>query len=83
MDKKISKNKSGIVVSDKMDKTVVVIVESIKEHPVYKKKFTMSKKFKADDQANQYKIGDKVEIASVRPLSRDKKYIVVKNQFPF
>ena len=78
MDKKISKNKSGIVVSDKMDKTVVVIVESIKEHPVYKKKFTMSKKFKADDQANQYKIGDKVEIASVRPLSRDKKYIVVK-----
>lgn len=78
MDNKILSKKTGVVVSDKMDKTVVVLVERIKEHPIYKKKFTVSRKYKADDQANEYKVGDKVEIVSVRPISKEKKYKVVK-----
>ena len=78
MDNKILSKKTGVVVSDKMDKTVVVEVERIKEHPIYKKKFTVSSKYKADDQNNQYKVGDKVEIVSTRPLSKDKHYKVSK-----
>lgn len=78
MENKILSKKIGVVVSDKMDKTVVVVVARIKEHPIYKKKFTVTRKYKADDQNNEYKIGDKVEIISTRPLSKDKKYKVLK-----
>lgn len=78
MENKILSKKIGVVVSDKMDKTVVVVIERIKEHPIYKKKFTVSRKYKADDQNNEYKVGDKVEIVSTRPISKDKKYKVVK-----
>jgi len=78
MKDKMLNKKMGVVVSDKMDKTVVVSVESIKEHPIYKKKFTVSKKYKAHDEKNEYKVGDKVEIVSTKPISKDKHYTVVK-----
>lgn len=66
----------GTVVSDKMDKTVVVKVASKKRHAKYKKTYTATKKFKAHDEDNQYKIGDKVEIESIKPKSRFKNFKV-------
>lgn len=78
MNSQIIRTKKGIVVSDKMDKTVVVLVDRVKTHPLYKKKFTVSKKYKADDQENQYKLGDVVEIVSTKPISKDKKYKVLR-----
>lgn len=77
VEKKIIK-KQGTVISDKCDKTVMVIVESVKEHPIYRKKYAVSKKYKAHDEANDYKVGDKVEISSCRPMSKDKSFIVSK-----
>jgi len=74
---KIIIKQKGIVVSDKMDKTVVVAVDSFKTHAKYKKKYKSTKKYKAHDAENKYKIGDKVEIIPCRPLSKDKKYKVV------
>jgi small subunit ribosomal protein S17 len=68
----------GIVVSDKMDKTVVVKVDMRKRHPKYKKSYTVSRKFKAHSPSNEYHIGDKVKIESIRPKSREKKFIVLK-----
>ena len=78
MAKNTSKIKRGTVISDKMDKTVVVSVSSIKTHPIYKKQFTVSKKYKADDQDNQYKTGEVVEIGSCLPISKDKKFKVLR-----
>ncbi len=69
---------TGIVVSDKMDKTVVVKVDVTKRHPKYHKSYTKSVKYKAHDEENAYHTGDKVIIESVRPLSRDKKFAVIK-----
>jgi len=77
MENKMLSKKTGVVVSDKMDKTIVILVESIKEHPIYKKKFTVSKKYKAEDANNEHKVGDIVEIVSSKPLSRDKHYIAI------
>jgi small subunit ribosomal protein S17 len=68
---------TGIVVSDKMMKTVVVKVDIRKRHPKYKKSYTVSKKFKAHDETNQYKVGDRVIIESTRPISKDKKFKVI------
>ena len=68
---------TGLVVSDKMDKTVVVKVDMRKRHSKYKKSYTVSKRFKAHDEQNQYKVGDRVIIESVRPISKDKKFKVV------
>ena len=68
----------GIVVSDKMQKTVVVKVESIKEHPKYKRRYKSHKKYKAHDQNQEYHIGDKVIIEETTPISKDKKWKVVK-----
>lgn len=68
----------GEVVSDKMDKTVVVKVERIMTHPKYKKKIKVHKKFKAHDEKNEYKVGDKVLIYECRPISKEKKWRVVK-----
>lgn len=70
--------KKGIVVSDKMDKTVVVRVDSLKNHPKYKKKYKVSKRYKVHDEKNEKKIGDVVEIFPVRPKSKDKKYNLVQ-----
>lgn len=67
----------GRVVSDKMDKTIVVLVERIKTHPIYKRRFTIAKKYKAHDPEKKYKIGDKVTIQECRPISREKKWHVV------
>lgn len=67
----------GVVVSDKMQKTVVVEISRMKKHPKYKKYFKVSKKFKAHDAENQYHIGDKVLIQETRPISKDKRWKVV------
>lgn len=68
---------SGIVLSDKMDKTVVVSVSRFVEHPKYGKFYKVSKKYKAHDEENKYKTGDKVEIHSTRPISKDKNFKVL------
>lgn len=69
----------GIVVSDKMAKTVVVSVSHFVKHPLYGKFYKISKKYKAHDENNSHKIGDTVEIVSTRPISKDKKFTVVNN----
>lgn len=66
----------GTVVSDAMDKTVVVAVKTTKEHPIYRKKYKVTTKFKAHDEANEYKVGDLVEITETRPMSREKHFEV-------
>jgi small subunit ribosomal protein S17 len=76
MKEKIISRKKGVVVSDKMDKTVVVAVDILKTHSKYKKKYRSTKKYKAHDKENKYKIGDLVEIIPCRPISKDKSYIV-------
>jgi small subunit ribosomal protein S17 len=68
----------GVVVSDKMDKTVVVNVSRFVKHPLYVKFYKVSKKYKAHDEGNVYKIGDKVEIIETRPISKDKRFKVIK-----
>jgi len=75
---KIKRVKVGTVVSDKMNKTVVVRIDSVKRHPKYKKTYRVSSKFKAHDENNEYHVGDKVEIEQTRPLSKDKTYKVVR-----
>jgi small subunit ribosomal protein S17 len=67
----------GTVVSDVMAKTVVVKVDSRKRHEKYKKSYTVSKRYKAHDENNEYHVGDKVVIESTRPISKDKKFKVV------
>ena len=70
------KTRQGIVVSDKMDKTVVVRVERLVQHPMYKKYVRQRKKYKAHDPENLCKNGDQVSIIEVRPLSKDKRWRV-------
>ena len=72
------KTLQGIVVSDKMQKTVVVEVESMKEHPKYKRRYKTHKRFKAHDQNQEYHIGDKVLIEETKPISKDKNWVVIK-----
>ena len=69
---------TGTIVSDKMMKTVVVKVDIQKRHPKYKKIYTISKKFKAHDENNEYHTGDKVVIESIRPMSKEKKFKVLR-----
>ncbi|APT18200.1 30S ribosomal protein S17 [Amylolactobacillus amylotrophicus DSM 20534] len=64
----------GRVVSDKMDKTITVVVETYKTHPVYKKRVKYSKKYYAHDESNEAKVGDIVRIMETRPLSRSKRF---------
>lgn len=68
----------GKVVSDKMDKTIVVAVETYKKHELYHKRIRSTKKFKAHDENNQAKIGDTVKISETRPLSKDKSWRLVE-----
>lgn len=70
------KSLSGKVVSDKMDKTVVVEVSSLVQHPVYKKFVRRRKRYKAHDETNQYQIGDVVTLEETRPMSKDKRWRV-------
>lgn len=76
MKEKIKRKLEGVVVSDKMDKTAVVLVKRLKEHPKYKKRYWVSKRFKAHDEKNEYKIGDRVVIEETRPLSKEKRWRV-------
>jgi small subunit ribosomal protein S17 len=71
-------SKIGKVVSDKMDKTIVVRVERQFIHPLYKKTVRKHKRFKAHDETNEAKIGDTVQIRECRPLSKDKTWILKK-----
>ena len=66
----------GIVVSDKMDKTIVVSVTRFVKHPLYGKFYKISKKYKAHDETNKHKVGDEVEIFETRPISKDKRFKV-------
>ncbi len=68
----------GVVTSDKMPKTVVVLVTQVKRHKKYKKQYRVSKKFKADDQNNDYRTGDTVEITESNPISKEKRWKVVR-----
>jgi small subunit ribosomal protein S17 len=72
------KVREGLVVSDKMDKTVVVAVETRKVHPLYKKAIRVTKKYKAHDENNACKIGDIVKISETRPLSKEKHWRVTE-----
>ena len=72
------KTKVGRVVSDKMDKTVVVSVERLRRHPVYKRVVRLSTKFKAHDADNTARIGDTVRIEESRPMSAEKRWRVVE-----
>ncbi|MBO7747543.1 MULTISPECIES: 30S ribosomal protein S17 [Paenibacillus] len=68
----------GKVVSDKMDKTIVVAIETYKKHDLYHKRIKYTKKFKAHDENNQAKIGDIVKVMETRPLSKDKRFRLVE-----
>lgn len=78
MERGIRKTRVGMVVSDKMDKTIVVAVERQVKHPLYKKYIKQTSKFKAHDESNQCDIGDKVKIVETRPLSSSKRWRVVE-----
>ena len=69
---------SGVVVSDKMKKTVVVRIDHSRKHPKYLKYYTVSTRLKAHDEKGEYKTGDQVVIQETRPISRDKRWIVVE-----
>lgn len=74
----IKKKFDGIVTSDKMDKTIVVRVDRVKQHPKYKKRYTVSRNYKVHDEKNECKEGDKVSFTECRPLSKDKRWRVIK-----
>lgn len=78
MERNLRKTRIGLVVSDKMDKTIVVAVVRKVKHPLYKKYITRTKKFKAHDELNQCGIGDKVKIVETRPISKDKCWRLVE-----
>jgi len=75
--KKSNKTLKGVVLSDKMDKTVVVGVSRFVEHKKYGKRFKITKKYKAHDENNSKKIGDMVEIEETKPISKDKHFKVI------
>ncbi|SMB88851.1 SSU ribosomal protein S17P [Thermanaeromonas toyohensis ToBE] len=78
MERGARKTRVGRVVSDKMDKTVVVEVETVKRHPLLGKTIRRTKRFKAHDENNEYRVGDKVLIMETRPLSKEKRWRVVQ-----
>jgi small subunit ribosomal protein S17 len=77
MERSKRKVRLGTVVSDKMDKTIVVAVETFVTHPLYKKQLKKTTKFKAHDENNECGIGDVVKIMETRPLSKDKRWRMV------
>ena len=76
--KKNFRELKGVIVSIKMQKTVVVEVNTSKAHKIYKKRYTTSKRYKAHDENGTYKLGDKVLIRQIRPLSKEKKWVVIR-----
>ena len=77
MERNRRKTRVGIVVSDKMDKTIVVASEDFVRHSLYGKAVKRTKKFKAHDELNECRVGDKVRIMETRPLSKDKRWRLV------
>ncbi len=77
-ERKDRKTRTGRVVSDKMDKTVVVAIEEITAHPMYGRRIRRTKKLKAHDEENQARVGDTVRVMETRPLSREKRWRVVE-----
>ncbi|MBI5306518.1 30S ribosomal protein S17 [Candidatus Wolfebacteria bacterium] len=67
----------GTIVSDKMNKTRVIEITRLKQHPKYKKYFKVTRRFKAHDEKNEYKTGDKVIIEEIRPMSKEKRWKIV------
>jgi len=72
------KQLTGTVISNKMQKTVVVEIEQIKEHPKYRRRYKVHKKYKAHDEKGECKVGDKVLIEECRPISKEKRWMVIK-----
>lgn len=77
-ERNLRKTRIGMVVSDKMDKTIVVAIQEKSKHPLYNKTITRTKKFKAHDENNECGIGDKVKITETRPISKDKNWRLVQ-----
>ena len=77
-ERNLRKTRVGTVVSDKMDKTIVVAIEDNVSHPLYKKIINRTVKFKAHDEKNEAKAGDRVKIMETRPLSKDKRWRLVE-----
>ncbi|MFA5754428.1 MAG: 30S ribosomal protein S17 [Patescibacteria group bacterium] len=73
----LSRQFTGVVVSAKNDKTIVVRVDNVKKHPKYQKRYVVSRRYKVHDEKNTHQIGDKVVFVECRPLSRDKRWRVV------
>ena len=78
MERTLRKTRVGVVVSDKMDKTIVVAVRDNVKHPLYKKVIKKTYKLKAHDENNECGIGDTVEVMETRPLSKDKRWRLVR-----
>jgi len=78
VERNLRKTRTGKVVSNKMDKTIVVAVEDHVKHPLYNKIVKVTKKFKAHDENNECNMGDTVKIAETRPLSKDKRWRLVE-----
>lgn len=78
MERALRKTRIGRVVSNKMEKTAVVAVEATVSHPVYKRTVRETKKYKAHDEENQCRVGDRVRIMETRPLSKDKRWRVIE-----
>lgn len=76
--KTISHVFDGVVVSDAMDKTIVVRVDRVVMHPKYRKRYTVSKRYKVHDEKNVHKVGDHVQFVSCRPISKEKRWRVVE-----
>jgi small subunit ribosomal protein S17 len=76
-ERSLRKTRIGLVVSDKMDKTVVVAVERLVRHPLYGRIIKLTSKLKAHDEGNECRVGDKVKLMESRPLSKDKRWRVV------
>ncbi len=77
----MAKSLQGVVTSDTSNKTIIVTVRTRKTHPIYKKQFTVSKKFMAHDEQNEAKVGDKVIISETRPISARKRFTLDKVVF--
>lgn len=77
-DRNLRKTRTGKVVSNKMDKTIVVVIQDNVKHPLYKKIVKRTVKFKAHDEKNECNIGDTVKIMETRPLSKDKRWRLVE-----
>ena len=78
MERNLRKTRVGKVISDKMDKTIVVAIEDHVKHPLYKKIVKRTYKLKAHDENNECKVGDKVKVMETRPLSKDKRWRVTE-----